>query len=113
MCSCVNVTPRSSGLTGPRTVLTRKLLVDPDSAQLRPAAECLTERNVAFDERLFLPLAALRGRLFAVEDRIVTQLGPRREGGVEGLVLPGAAAPPLSVFPFFHFLICPDPGGGL
>lgn len=24
-----------------------------------------------------------------------------------------AAAPPLSVFPFFHFLICPDLGGGL
>src|SRR6266851_5616966 len=52
MCSCVNVTPRSSGLTGPRTVLTRKLLIDPDSAQLRPAAECLTERDVALDERL-------------------------------------------------------------
>lgn len=28
-------------------------------------------------------------------------------------ILPGAAAPSLSAFPFFHFLICPDPGGGL
>lgn len=28
-------------------------------------------------------------------------------------ILPGAAAPSLSVFPFFHFLICPGPGGGL
>src|SRR6266540_6534535 len=52
MCSCVNVTPRSSGLTGPRTVLTRKLLVDPYSTQLRAAAECLAERDVALDERL-------------------------------------------------------------
>lgn len=24
-----------------------------------------------------------------------------------------AAAPSLPVFPFFHFLICPDPGGDL
>src|SRR6266853_6756030 len=49
MCSCVRVTPRSSGLTGPRTVLTRKLLVDPDLTHLGAAAERLAERDVSLD----------------------------------------------------------------
>src|SRR6266849_5516284 len=64
ICSCVRVTPRSSGLTGPRTVLTRKLLVDPDLTHLGAATERLAERDVSLD----VGLHGFEGRDLGVQD---------------------------------------------